>query len=444
VESLRFFTPHIALTTVRQFLLFASNENFDQELSRFGVSDAVLDGVLSACQFVKIQSPMHINQVYLMHSFARGCGLILANGAVGADLLFPVLRTDNKMSCIVFQIKNVQNSNFPNNEIDVVEKLSKEKLDYLNFNKIGKFEDAPVDDFLRIVIQFGLEENQSRTRTHHWSQIPGSSCQVLWLNGLKALGHCFFDDEDILYLLNVILSGRRDFYSNLNYPRYPLPTYLQSTEEGARFLGRLARPLGNFANLTPFGPQLREESFDLGHYEWKCAKENLKFLQMSENAFDHFREAEFSPEGPDHTPEELCKRPKAIGCSTVNAPQTDNTHRSILEKIVTICKTPNTGAKEYMNDFSIYKEHIKAIPTHNTRVKNNKMEHLKAVGIRIKSLFEPNPISREIVKTYQSQVVFTESEFKAAAQIKTRSKRMLIQEDDEKAPFKRASTRKKN
>lgn len=379
--NLDFFSPSISLTTVRQFLLYASNGSFDEELSKFGVSDAVLDGALSACQFVKVQNPMNINQVYMMHAFARGCGLILANEAVGVDLLFPVLRTDNKMSCIVFQIKNIQTSSFPNDEKNVVDKLQSSKLNYLDFRKIGKFEEAPADDFIRIVIQFGLEENESEFgNNYHWSKIPSSiapssprsQCQALWLYGLKALEHCFFKDDDILYLLNNILSGRRDFYSNLSYPRYPLPTYVQSTEEGARFLGRLARPLGNFANLTPFDIQLRDAAFDLGKYEWDCAKKNLKFLQMSEDSLNHFQNSEISPNGPDHSAEELCQGLRVIDCATLNAPATEDTQQRILSKVITNCATPNDGIVKFKNEFAAYKSETEAIRTPDNRIKRNK------------------------------------------------------------------------
>ncbi len=70
-----------------------------------------------------------------------------------------------------------------------------------------------------------------------WSQIPNSNsciptctgpCHALWLFGLRAVGHCFFNDKEILSLLNTVLAGRRDVYSHLNYPSFPLPTYVQS------------------------------------------------------------------------------------------------------------------------------------------------------------------------------------------------------------------------
>jgi hypothetical protein len=280
-----FLTPSIAVSTVRQFILFASNGKFDNDLGNFGVSDQVLDGLLSVNQFVKLENPMNIDQVFLMQGFARGCAFILADRAPGGDLVFPVLRTDSKMSCIVFQIKNLGSKTFPDDVATVSFKLNHKTLkQFLDFGAVGDFEAAPCDDFVRMVIQFGCEDVKAKDDINYcWSRIPlskscinpGQPCHALWLFGLDALSHIFFEDLEILTLLNRILSGKRDFYSHLSYPRYPLPTYLQSTEQGARFLGRLARPFASHSNLNPFDAQLRQTPNEVATCELKILEEEM-------------------------------------------------------------------------------------------------------------------------------------------------------------------------
>ena len=87
--------------------------------------------------------------------------------------------------------------------------------------------------------QFELVDGKTKQNCDEffWSQIPNSNsciptctgpCHALWLFGLRAVGHCFFNDKEILSLLNTILAGRREVYSHLNYPSFPLPTYVQS------------------------------------------------------------------------------------------------------------------------------------------------------------------------------------------------------------------------
>ncbi len=346
-NGLVFVSPSIASTTVRQFLLLASNGEFDDQLGNFGVSDAVLDGFISVNQFVKLQEPMRIDHVYLMQAFSRGCGLILADRAVGADLILPVLRSDSKMSCIAIQVKNLQDEGFPARKNDVSLKLNCEKLDYLSFRAVGDFEAAPADDFIRVVIQFSLKELEGSGGdgdNYCFTDIPNSQslvgndgipCKMLWLRGLRALKHCFFFDVEILGLLDRILSGRRDHYCHLDYPKFPLPTFLQSTEEGARMLGRLARPLTNYANLLPVEKQARLANSS----DDAVLKKRMNFLQMSSNSFDHFSRCTISPKVAEVDQARLKKNTKTVIVTAASASVTDLSpeERSCLNKIVENC-----------------------------------------------------------------------------------------------------------
>ena len=343
-NDLTFLAPNIALSTVREFFLLISAGRFDDELTRFGVSDEVLDGIISVTQFVKLQHPMHIDQIYLMHCFAKGCGLILADNAPGADLILPVLRTDNRMSCIVIQAKNLKDKKFPNDVANVSNKLGIDVLGkYLHFDAVGDFAAAPADDFVRIVIQFGMDDDakdvNKTASDFFWSKIPApeaseprrTTVKCLWLRGLKALDHLFFFDKEILSLLTRILSARRDFYRHLDYSRVPLPTYALTTEFGARFLGQLARPLANYANLAPLEAQLRQSSNERGRCEWNSLNQGVKLLQMPEKSFSHLQNSKISP-----TVKFELEAPKKndYQFAAQKAPQLGNKEMAILESIL--------------------------------------------------------------------------------------------------------------
>ncbi len=400
-KGLVFVSPNIATTTVRQFLLLASNGFLFGQFEKFGVSDAVLDGFISVNQFVKLQASMRIDQVYLMQAFSRGCGLILAARAVGADLIFPVLRKDNRMSCIAIQVKNLQVRTFPS-EGDVSAHFSHSKLQYLDFGVVGDFAAAPVDDFIRMAIQFG-PEFQSKDKIYSWTAIPNSRsncppatsassrrpvhhpCNVFWLRGLQALKHCFFCDEDILGLLNGILSGRRDYYCHLDYPQFPLPTFMQSTEEDARMLGRLARPLANYANLVPFEQQARPVDSEFGgSYEDIKLKERMKLLQMSPESFNHFSRCTISPRVAEVDQSILKQSTKTVtdtivaSLPAVLSPE----ERAILDQIVV-----NSGSlanlSKYQTDFNRYKTGIKAIDSNFGKSENWEADFREAMATRI-------------------------------------------------------------
>lgn len=233
-----FLSPNIGVSTLREYLMLLGNLTND-ELIYFGVSNEVLDGFANLNQFVQIFNPMTIDQPYLMHFFAKSCGAILATGAIGADLMIPVLRKDNKMSCVMIQVKNYGKniqSSFPKDSTDVCQGFSKQSLEYLTFKKVGDFPECHEDDFVRIVIQFDCETDTNPTKV--WQRLVGSkslqnyenlsietsldpppiiqtsdrnqtplSCNVLWLNGIRAFqSHLFFNNPKIIKYLEEILN----------------------------------------------------------------------------------------------------------------------------------------------------------------------------------------------------------------------------------------------
>jgi hypothetical protein len=271
-DSTVFFTPLIGASTVREFLMFLSDLTDASSLKNLGVSDEVLDGLVCFNQFVQMDHPLKVNQQVLLHFFARSSALILADGSAGANLKIPVLRSDNKMSCISIQIKNYGVSTlFPHKSSETTSKFKTENMKFFDLGPIADFEEVHKDDFVRIVIQFngkGFDDQVLRsedTKNIEWVNIPNSvsqassavnqasrrkvQCQALWIRGLECFRPLFFDDESLIKDLNIILSGRRDFLYALEFPKITQPTTLQTTEIGARVLADCARPLATFNNV---------------------------------------------------------------------------------------------------------------------------------------------------------------------------------------------------
>lgn len=95
----------------------------------------------------QVLNPLVGDQEFLFHSFVRSCGLILPPDAPGADLIIPVFRTDNLMSCVVIQVKNYAIKTFPSfNSAKINEKLEKSYLKFLNFESVGNFGSHPDED----------------------------------------------------------------------------------------------------------------------------------------------------------------------------------------------------------------------------------------------------------------------------------------------------------
>lgn len=278
-DSKSYISPSIGVATLREFLVLLSSVP-NEDLSAFGVSDAVLDGFITINQFVKLENPLKMDQAYLMHGFARSIAFILPDRTPGLDLMIPVLRTDNRMSCVAIQVKNFSSEAFPDKVKDVTQKLSRFYLNYLDFGPIGSFDAAPADDFIRVVIQFRehKELNQPIDNLYCWTPIsdsesqidPNNVCNALWLCGLDSFEKSlFFNHGEIIKNLNTILSSQRDFLNAIDFPDVQLPSRLQTSEQGARFLVSCARPLSKRSNLISEDVSLQKNnsSYDKNYLE---------------------------------------------------------------------------------------------------------------------------------------------------------------------------------
>jgi len=227
----------------------------------------------------------------LIHGFSRSVGFILPPRSPGIDLVIPVLRSDNLMSCVAIQIKNDATDAFPSTPKEINRKLSIDYLKFLDFGKIGEFEAAPWDEFVRIVIQFREKKEFELDQEYFscWEPIIGSrsmndkvkNCHSLWILGLDFFeDSLFFNNEEIIKNLNTILSGQRDFLTAIDFPKVLLPTKLQTSEVGARFLTNAARSMSNHQNILIEDESLRAQFKDVYENYQKLMEE----LQIPQNA----------------------------------------------------------------------------------------------------------------------------------------------------------------
>jgi hypothetical protein len=301
----KILVPYLGMTTLKAFLIMLTGLN-DEDLKLFGVSESVLNGFVTVSQFIQMENPLeNVNQIFLMHGFSRSCGFILPPRAPGADLLIPVLRTDNMMSCVAVQIKNYNYKvKFPHTPGKTTSKLTFEYLNYLDFSAIGDFNEAPKDDFVRIVIQFTErlnntdEEDPSDIMTD-WRKIKDNT-QALWINGLASFSKpLFFNNQGIINDLYRLLSGQRDFLNGLDFPDVVLPAKVQTTKDGARFSARSARPLASSSALISQDSQMRK-AFPKQYNKFKMQSRHLDLLDFSKEYQRYFT---FTPKGSE-IPEE--------------------------------------------------------------------------------------------------------------------------------------------
>jgi hypothetical protein len=309
------------VATVKDYLLMLSKCPL-QEFSKFGVSETVLNGLVSVNQFIQMDGPLtKITAPYLLHAFARSCALVLPPRAPGLDLLIPVLRSDNKMSVLAIQVKNLSTTAFPANATEVNSKLNPSYLDYLAFS------DSSMDpnDFIRVVIQF--TEESSTAPEYKWCVIPQlagrtrsrRNFKALWLRGLECFHHLFFDDESILANLELILSGNRDFLKAVDLPTVQLPTILQTTRDGLRFMASQARHLSCPENVYINDRSVRDKVL------YKKYLEKVVKLQLPVFANEHRNNSAILlgnvtvPDPiPPHNPEYISQKCKETRSNVVN------------------------------------------------------------------------------------------------------------------------------
>lgn len=332
-----YLSPKLGVTTLREYLLMLSDV-VNEDLDRFGVSDAVLDGLISFNQFTQVDDPIYINQIYLLEGFVKFVAFILPPRTPGIYLLIPVLRTDNRMSCVVIQVKNYSTDIFPYNAKNVNDKLKSSYLTFLNLSAIGDFESCPCDDFVRIVIQFREKKSfeSQPVSFAQWVPIQGSKssnsslrvCNSLWMFGLdhfeKSL---FFGNEAIVKNLNIVLSSQRDFLNFIDYPEVKLPTTLQTTKFGAQFLVNCGRPISNYSQIISQRPRIEEIETGVESEKQIIEKyvENMLNLDIPKFAKDYQRKLWFSTK---------CIVDYTTGRETASITETDNSAANRIAEII--------------------------------------------------------------------------------------------------------------
>ena len=318
-----YLSPKLGLVTLKRYLLLFAGLD-EESCEEFGVSDETLNGMVSLNQFVQADKPQKgedfvIDQQYLLHCFARSCGLILPPGTKGIDLLIPVLRTDSKMSCVVVQVKNVDVDTFPNDCKNSMNRLKASALQFLDLGDSCYFKALDdKDDFVRIVIQFSKIRRQTRVKKkkttmqanrlkaddkekeeeisedYVWVQIPNSKKSAFWVLGFRGFENLFFWDKVILKNLYVILSGQRNFFNTVEFPSVQLPTTIQTTRSGAEFLTLSARTLSTYKSVIIHDAFIRAKSLK----SQKIYDEFLKTfdsLQLPNFALEFRNKAAFVP-----------------------------------------------------------------------------------------------------------------------------------------------------
>ena len=174
---------------------------------------------------------------------------------------------------------------------EINDKLKIDYLNFLDFSSNGEFEACPWDDFVRIVIQFREKKpfTSQPDSFAQWIPIQGSKssnsasniCNSLWIFGLDHFEQSlFFENEEILKNLNIILSGQRDFLNFIEYPEVKLPTRLQTTKLGAQFLANCGRPIANYNQIISQRSQIKSAESGLESEKQIVEKYNENMLHL--------------------------------------------------------------------------------------------------------------------------------------------------------------------
>lgn len=285
--------PKLGLTTVKRFLMSLSGLKEDEIETNFGLSNEFLSGFVTCCQIVPVKQNLEIDQLFLMHGFARSVGFSLSNSS-GADVIIPVLRSDNRMSCIAVKFKETCSDD----TYDMVTVSNQ-----LNFDQCGDFpvlEDK--DDFARIVIQLGEQDADaslaSALRT--WSSIKlsnGEKKSILLLRSLRVFDHLLSfeaetDQNQIRGVLKEILSTKCDSSRLIRF-KYKDTCYLnrQFSEFGAETLSIVASPCLSKDYLSLYDAQGRV----MYKKEREKVLETFKNARVFDAAFDYRHEFTVTP-----------------------------------------------------------------------------------------------------------------------------------------------------
>lgn len=267
--------PSCVLITLQDFLTNLTNLNKD-DLAGLNLSEEMLDGLVNVSQFIVAKRPFHCDQLTLMHAFIRSVGFSLPTGAKGADLMIPVLRSDNCFSAVMIQVKNLSQLSIPGANTQSSQEFVEKLTCYytgLDLSAKADLKAVPDNECAKIVFQFADQRARAIERTPALvafrtcprviTEVEGSGADavektknivekgdVLWMLGLNGFAHLFADNSiqsqneaSILSKLNCILSGARDYVDALPPSMTPLFTDSQNKREGIRNLINTSIPL---------------------------------------------------------------------------------------------------------------------------------------------------------------------------------------------------------
>ena len=147
-------------------------------------SNDLLDGLLSFSQFISMDTlgfaendvKFRVTQDLLKEAFVRNVALILPIGTKGADMIIPVLKPDNTMSCVAIQIKNLKYLDLISGQElkSVLEKLSPSYLGFLDLSSPISLSppSTPIVVEEPVVLSLSYHSRVTRSKTSAVSSSP--------------------------------------------------------------------------------------------------------------------------------------------------------------------------------------------------------------------------------------------------------------------------------
>ena len=248
--------PNYAMFTLREFLTTLGNCTVG-ELGELKLSKEMLDGLVNVSQFVTVKREFKCDQLFLLHGFLRAVGFCLPTNWPGADLMIPVFRSDNRFSCVMVQVKNLDQLSIPGtgtNLSNTIINMMKHGYIKLDLSAKGVFETVPNCEFAKVIIQFAEQRTITTENQKIFKQIVPSATgkdRVLWILGLEGFKHLFTptgasqsgDSNEIIKDLETILSGARDFVNRIDDQSLLKLESSQNTREGIRTLLNTSVPI---------------------------------------------------------------------------------------------------------------------------------------------------------------------------------------------------------
>jgi hypothetical protein len=252
------FKHNVAFKRVEQFLEDLCGNQFKNPEAFY--SD-VMSGIVSFSQFINLENvgpqiKFRVSQDLLKHAFVRGVSLALPAGTRGADIIIPVLKADNSMTCLVIKIKNLELMEaLPiNNPLEANNILDKLKAGHLNFldlqtplcDSLQGPDHQVENEFIPIVIQFKSSREDIgpciESKYAKWHTIPNTQKQCLWVTGLNT----FSSFASLIFEpLQGMLNGQFHYYSHLPNSDWRVLSPGQSSKVGICTRLFTSNPLAN-------------------------------------------------------------------------------------------------------------------------------------------------------------------------------------------------------